>query len=169
LDASLSSPSGRQNRNRDIWYAVVYWAPGDFMARLFKYKFKDGSEFEFGDLTSKALKMLEEVHGDCIYNGWAEFMGVGRPSTLGVIGGSNTRGDGFKTGYNPALGIEIKSPKHYRDELRVRGLQEVGNEKIGGTRKKEKLIDNESLKEMVEKKEISSEAANTVSNIVGDA
>jgi hypothetical protein len=136
--------------------------------KTFLYKFADGAEIESSDMTKAFMDELTEQHGRCIYNGFAEFMGVGRPSTLGVIGGSNTRGDGFKTGYNPALGMDIKSPSHYSAVLKEKGLREVGNESIGSTQKpKSKLIDGETLKEMVDKKEISSEAASTVSNIVG--
>lgn len=134
--------------------------------RQFKYTFSDGAEIETAEMTKAFMSELTEQHGECIYNEYQEFMGVGRPSTLGVIGGSNTRGDGFKTGYNPALGIEVRSPKHFSDELKARGLREVGNEKIGGTKKKSKLVDGETLKEMVEKKEITSESASAVANIV---
>src|SRR5687768_14029591 len=109
------------------------------MTRLFTYRFEDGTEMQTAHMTSNALALCEEHHGPCTYNGWAEFMGVGKPSTIGIIGGANTRGNGFKTGYNPALGIEIKSPRHYRDELKARGFVETGGEKrkeTGGVKSK---------------------------------
>lgn len=37
--------------------------------------------------------------------------------------------DGFKEGYNPALGTYVKSKKHYERLLKQKGLVEIGNEK----------------------------------------
>ncbi len=70
---------------------------------------------------------------------------------MGIIGGSNTRGDGFKTGFNPALGMEIKSPQHYKDVLKEKGMYEVGNEKqVSLGPKKKSMIDDEVIKEVVQ-------------------
>lgn len=116
---------------------------------LFKYTFANGTELELPSLSSEQLLASEAIHGKCVFNGWAEFMGVGKPSCLGVIGGSNTRGTGFKTGYNPALGMEIKSPSHYQQTLKERGLHEVGSERQKDSKRVMKsAIDGETIKEM---------------------
>lgn len=118
------------------------------MTRFFTYRFHNGTEIQSPGLSKSEMEGFTNSFGPCIYNEWAEFMGIGRPSTLGVIGGSNTRGDGFKTGYNPALGMEIKSPGHYQKVLKEKGLQEVGNERITGSKVKQKaVIDDEIIKD----------------------
>jgi hypothetical protein len=99
------------------------------MSRFFTYRFEDGFEYEYPAMTIEWLEGLEEDHGKCIYNGWAEFMGVGQPSRLGVIGGTNTRGDGFRSGYHPGLNMHISGPEHYSRVLKEKGMVEVGNEK----------------------------------------
>lgn len=120
------------------------------MSKLFTYRFADGSEIETTDMTNSFMQELVEQHGKCIYNGFSDFMGVGRPSQVGIIGGANTRGDGFKTGYHPGLGIEIKSPKHFRDELKARGMVEVGNEKQVEKKKQAKVMTDEVIKQAVD-------------------
>jgi hypothetical protein len=96
------------------------------MSRTFLYIFEDGYECEHACLPNMAFEELERLHGDCTYNGWAEFMGVGKRSTMAIIGGANT--GGFRTGYHPGLNMEIKSPSHYKQVLRERGLVETGDE-----------------------------------------
>jgi hypothetical protein len=119
------------------------------MTRTFTYRFEDGFEVENTQMNNADLMLFEDAHGKCTYNGWAEFMGVGQPSRLGVIGGSNTRGDGFKTGYNFALGMEIKSPEHYKKVLREKGMVEVGNESQAGKKRYLKsAIDEEVVSEL---------------------
>jgi hypothetical protein len=119
------------------------------MTRTFTYRFEDGFEVETDAMDKHLLEIGEILHGKCTYNGWAEFMGVGQPSRLGVIGGSNTRGDGFKTGYNFALGMEIKSPEHYRKVLKEKGMVEVGNESQSGKKRYLKsAIDEEVVSEL---------------------
>jgi hypothetical protein len=99
------------------------------MSRLFTYRFEDGFECEVAQMTAANLNWHEVAHGECIYNGWAEFMGVGQPSRLGVVGGTNTRGDGFRSGYHPGLNMHISGPEHYSRVLKEKGMVEVGNEK----------------------------------------
>lgn len=121
--------------------------------KTFLYKFLDGAEIESGAISSGFMKDLVEQHGECIYNGWAKWLGVGEPGAWSgaIQGGSNTRGDGFKTGFNPALGMNIKSVQHYRDELKARGMHEVGNEKQRQHVKKAKTtFDDNDLREIVQ-------------------
>lgn len=122
--------------------------------KTFRYVFSDGHEMEL-EPNNSGKEMIEiycrENNASLVFNGFHEFMGVGRRSTLGVIGGSNTRGDGFKTGYNPALGAEVKSPSHYKALLKEKGLHEVGNEKQKDAKRVMKsLIDAETIKEVKE-------------------
>lgn len=121
------------------------------MSRTFTYRFENDFEIQVPMLDKDELRLLERENGKCTHNGWAVFMGVGEPSRLGVIGGSNTRGDGFRTGYNPALGMEIKSPSHFKQVLKEKGLREVGNEKPStGTKIKKSYIDDEMIKQAVD-------------------
>lgn len=121
------------------------------MNRTFLYRFEDGTEVEHGLMSAPDMNHLIETHGACTYNGWAEFMGVGQPSRLGVIGGSNSRGDAFRTGYNPALGMEIRSPSHFKQVLKEKGLREVGTEKPRDPGvKKKSYISEEIVKQAIE-------------------
>lgn len=121
------------------------------MTRTFTYRFQDGRELEHEKLTQSEMDILKSVHGECTYNGWAEFMGVGQPSRLGVIGGCNTKGDGFRSGWNPALNMHIKGPEHYSQVLKEKGLREVGNEKQRDPGpKKKSYITDEVVKEAVQ-------------------
>jgi hypothetical protein len=118
--------------------------------RTFKYVFKDGAEIEASEMTNSFMRELIEQHGECLRNGFHEFMGVGQRSTLGVIGGSNTRGDGFKTGYHYGLGMDIKSPQHYKDVLKEKGMHEVGNSTQKDTFKRKSVIDDKAVKEIID-------------------
>lgn len=119
--------------------------------KTFKYKFADGAEIESGDMTKSFMSELVEQHGRCIHNEFQDFMGVGRPSVLGVIGGSNTRGDGFKTGFHPGLNMEIKSPQHYKNVLKEKGMHEIGNERQRkDTVKAKTTFDDTAIKEIVD-------------------
>jgi hypothetical protein len=120
------------------------------MTRTFTYCFHDGTEIEFERMDKHTLEHMERMHGDCTYNGWAEFMGVGQKSKLGIIGGAHTKGDGFKTGWNAALGMEIKSPEHYRRTLKEKGLVEVGNEKRRDVAPKKTGLPEEIIKQAVD-------------------
>jgi hypothetical protein len=126
------------------------------MTRTFIYRFENckfnGEEIsvESEALGLEALAHMESQFGKCTYNGWAEFMGVGKPSRLGVIGGAHTKGDGFKTGWNPALGMEIRSPEHYRRTLKEKGLVEVGNEKRRDVAPKKTGLPEEIIKQAVD-------------------
>lgn len=120
------------------------------MSRTFTYRFEDGHEEEASGFTESAFALMQLQHGKCTYNGWAEFMGVGKPSTIGIIGGAHTKGDGFRTGWNPALGCEIRSPSHFKQVLKEKGLVEVGNEKSKPAAPiKKSYIDEEVIKEAV--------------------
>lgn len=121
------------------------------MSKQFTYRFSDNSEIyrEATKETMEEIRRIESEQGiELVYNGFEEFMGVGRPSTVAIIGGSNTRGDGFKTGWNAALGMEIKTPSHYKQVLREKGLREVGNEKpTAKIKKKDNTIAETVVKE----------------------
>lgn len=99
------------------------------MARTFTYRFEDEFELSVPEMRASDLSFLESIHGKCTYNGWAEFMGVGRPSNIAIIGGANTRGDGFKSGWHPGLNMHIGGPEHYSKVLKEKNLVEVGNER----------------------------------------
>ena len=38
--------------------------------------------------------------------------------------------DGFKSGWNPALGLYVRGKKHFGEILREKGLTEIGKEKV---------------------------------------
>lgn len=101
------------------------------MTRKFTYRFEDGNAFELTaeEMDAECMKNAIKTHGECTYNGWAEFMGIGKPSTLGVIGGTNTRGDGFRSGWHPGLKMHIGGPDHYSRVLKEKGMVEIGNER----------------------------------------
>lgn len=120
------------------------------MTRTFTYRFEDGTECEMVSMPKSLMDDLEKRHGKCTYNGWAEFMGVGQPSRLGIIGGSNTKGDGFKTGWNPALGMEIRSPEHHKRVLKEKGLVEIGNERPRDAAPKKRGLTDEIIKDAVD-------------------
>jgi hypothetical protein len=120
------------------------------VSRTFTYRFENGQSLESEALNLNRLATYEEEFGKCTYNGWAEFMGVGQKSKLGIIGGAHTKGDGFKTGWNTALGMEIKSPEHYRRTLKEKGLVEVGNEKRKDSAPKKTGLPEEIIKQAVE-------------------
>lgn len=118
------------------------------MSRTFTYRFEDGHEVTCESIDRANMLYMEAHHGKCTYNGWAEFMGVGKPSRLGVIGGVNTRGDGFKSGYHPGLNMHISGPAHYARVLQERGMHEVGNEKQSHSRIIKSSIDEEVIGEL---------------------
>jgi hypothetical protein len=123
------------------------------MSRTFLYRFEDGFEVERPVIETNAeMYALTDEHGACTYNGWQDFMGFGKPGIgLCIIGGANSRGDAFRTGYNPALGMEIKSPAHYKQVLKEKGLREVGNEKQKSAPvKKKSYVDDEIIKQAVD-------------------
>jgi hypothetical protein len=76
-------------------------------------------------------------------------MGVGLPSKVGVIGGINTRGDGFKSGYHPGLNMHISGPAHYAKVLKEKGMHEVGNERQKDKKRMmDSVIDESVIKEL---------------------
>lgn len=119
--------------------------------RLFTYRFEDGHEIEALCLEPDDIADLELQHGDCIFNGWDEFMGIGKPSRMAITGGANSRGDAFRTGWHPGLGMEIKSQSHYNKVLKERGLREVGNEKQSSkSSAKKSYVDDDIIKMAVD-------------------
>lgn len=115
------------------------------MARKFSYKFENGFEVDHENMSAVELLNLENEHGKCTFNGWAEFMGVGKKSTLGVIGGTNSKGDAFKSGWHPGLGMHIGGPAHYSKVLKEKGMVEVGNEKRKDAAPQRKSYINEEI------------------------
>lgn len=122
--------------------------------RTFLYKFSDGSEMyrEANKETILEIAEYEREHGvKLTYDGFQDFMGVGQKSQLGIIGGTNGRGDGFKSGWHPGLKMHIGGPAHYQKVLKEKGMVEVGNErqKDQGPKKKS-YISEEIVKDAID-------------------
>lgn len=117
------------------------------MSKVFTYRFSDGAEIETSDMTNAFMAELIEQHGACVYNGFRDQL----ESLQLLRANSHSRGDGFKPGFHPGLGIEIRSNEQYQRELKARGLVEVGNEKQKEKKKDFKVITEEVLKDAVDK------------------
>lgn len=117
------------------------------MSRVFTYRFADGAEIEVADMTNAFLAELKEQHGDCVYNGFTDQL----ESLQLLRANSHSRGDGFKPGFHPALGMEIRTNGQYQAELKARGLREVGNEKQNYKKKEMKVFSEEIIKDAIDK------------------
>ena len=114
--------------------------------KLFKYVFADGAEIETSDMTNAFMSELVAIHGKCIFNGFRDQL-----ETLHLLrANSHSRGDGFKPGYHPGLGMEIRSHEQYQKELKSRGLVEVGNEKRKEEKVDTKVFTEDIIKEAVQ-------------------
>jgi hypothetical protein len=113
--------------------------------KLFTYIFADESIHELPSLTSNELYELKEKHGDLVFNGFMDQ--VGSQSLLRA--NSHSRGDGFKPGFHPALGMEIRSNEQYQRVLKEKGMVEVGNERQRDTVKKKTNFTEEVIKDAV--------------------
>ena len=56
----------------------------------------------------------------------------------------------FEPYFNVGLGVWIRSRKHYKDELRARGMEEIGNEYVKP--KSHEEIANEHYKDLEQRK-----------------
>lgn len=52
--------------------------------------------------------------------------------------------DGFQEGWNPALGMYIKSKDHFKRVLKERGLVEIGNEQVSSHEEDVRRIEKEN-------------------------
>lgn len=114
--------------------------------KSFLYKFADGAEIETDSMTSAFLAELKEQHGACVYNGYTDQL----ESLTLLRANSHSRGDGFKPGWHPALGMEIRTNEQYQKELKARGMREVGNEKQEYKKKETKMFNDEFIKHAVD-------------------
>jgi hypothetical protein len=105
----------------------------------FLYRFQDGTELEIAGMTNAMLANLKSLHGELTFNGFTDQL-----ASLQLLrANSHTRGDGFKPGFHPGLGMEIRTNGQYQAILKEKGMVEVGREKqkdapiakpdIGGT------------------------------------
>lgn len=101
--------------------------------KLFKYLFTDGHEIECESLSGADYSDLQDKHGKCLFNGFRDQL----ESLTLLRANSHTTGDGFKPGFHPALGMEIRTNGQYQQVLRERGMVEVGNEKSTEHKKKQ--------------------------------
>ncbi len=115
--------------------------------KAFLYRFADGAEIETSDMTSAFLAELKEQHGECIFNGFTDQL----ESLTLLRANSHSRGDGFRPGWHPALGMEIRTNGQYQEELKARGLREVGNEKQNHKKKEMKVFSEEIIKDAIDK------------------
>lgn len=77
--------------------------------------------------TNAAMDIMRqyEQDNDCkmIFNGFFD-----QVSSLQLLrANSHTRGDGFKPGFHPGLGMEIRTNGQYQEVLKEKGMVEVGN------------------------------------------
>lgn len=96
--------------------------------KTFIYRFSDGSEInrEPTRATMDEIAEIEREQGiKLIYNGFTDQL----ESLQLLRANSHSRGDGFKPGYQPALGIHVSSHEQFQAELKERGLVEVGRER----------------------------------------
>lgn len=94
--------------------------------KKFTYRFSDGHEMEM-ESTNAAMDIMRqyEQENDCkmIFNGFFD-----QVSSLQLLrANSHTRGDGFKPGFHPGLGMEIRTNGQYQEVLKEKGMVEVGN------------------------------------------
>lgn len=117
------------------------------MSKLFTYRFADGSEIETADMTNAFMAELTDLHGKCIYNGWRDQV---ESIQLLRTNSHKAKTDGFQPGWHPALGMEIRTNGQYQEELKKRGLREVGNEKQVEKKKEMKVFTDETIKEVID-------------------
>lgn len=117
------------------------------MSKTFLYKFADGAEIEVADMTSAFLAELKGQHGDCVYNGFTDQL-----ESLQLLRANSHKAktDGFQPGWHPALGMEIRTNGQYQEELKKRGMREVGNEKQDYKKKETKIFTEDIIKEAVD-------------------
>lgn len=98
--------------------------------------------------TSENLELMEARHGLCLHNGYrAHLEGL----TLLRANSHKAKTDGFKPGYHPALGIEIRTHEHYQRELKARGLVEVGNDRQEYKKQDSRVITDDVIKDAIDK------------------
>lgn len=107
--------------------AIVHRYSANSPKIQYEYKFKDGTVAVFNEIQAK---MYEQSYDTKIHSG----------------GPMNYLKRDIYSGFNPGLGVDVRSKTHYKDELKKRGLIEVGNEKVEQKRiskDKEYLSDTE--------------------------
>jgi hypothetical protein len=117
--------------------------------KTFLYKFSDGSEI-YREPTRATMDEIEQICAEqgikLIYNGFTDQL-----NSLHLLrANSHSSGDGFKPGYQPALGIHVSSHEQFQSELKQRGLVEVGREKQSDAPKvKSSVFTEDVIKEAV--------------------
>jgi hypothetical protein len=92
--------------------------------KQFLYRFEDGTELQIAGMTNALLNELRSRHGSLTFNGFTDQL-----TSLHLLrANSHSRGDGFKPGFHPGLGIEIRSNEQYQRILKEKGMVEVGKE-----------------------------------------
>lgn len=104
-------------------------------------------EMESSNAAMEIMRRYEQDN-DCkmIFNGFFDQI-----SSLQLLrANSHTRGDGFKPGFHPGLGMEIRTNGQYQSILREKGMVEVGNEKQKNPlQKKRSTFTEEIIKDAV--------------------
>lgn len=118
------------------------------MNRSFLYRFSDGAEIETADMTSAFMAELKEQHGECVYNGFRDQL---ESLTLLRANSHKAKTDGFQPGWHPGLNMEIRTNGQYQEELKKRGMREVGNEKQPDKKISTKVFTEEIIKDAIDK------------------
>lgn len=118
--------------------------------KLFTYRFSDGMEIyrEPTKATMLEIAEIEKAHGNkLIFNGFTDQL---ESLTLLRANSHKAKTDGFQPGWHPALGMEIRTNGQYQEELKKRGMREVGNDKQEYKKKETKMFTDEVIKEAVD-------------------
>lgn len=115
---------------------------------LFLYKFSDGMEIlrEATRATMDEIAEIEREHCTVlVFNGFRDQL----ESLQLLRANSHSRGDGFKPGWHPGLGMEIRTNGQYQQVLREKGMIEVGNESQSRKKSASSLFTDEIIKDAI--------------------
>jgi hypothetical protein len=118
------------------------------MSKQFLYRFSDDSEItrEPTNATMDEIREIEKLQGiKLIYNGYVDQL---QSLTLLRANSHKKKTDGFQPGWHPGLGMEIRTNNQYQEELKKRGMVEIGNEKQKVRTEKKGAFDEETMREI---------------------
>lgn len=118
--------------------------------KLFTYRFSDGMEIQREPTKATMLEIaqIEKDFGNkLVFNGFTDQL---ESLTLLRANSHKAKTDGFQPGWHPALGMEIRTNGQYQEELKKRGMREIGNEKQVEQKTSTKVFTEEIIKEVID-------------------
>jgi len=115
--------------------------------KKYLYIFSDGTKHQMPSKGGEVELYMAKHNVECVYSGYLSKLKTIKP----LRGNSHNRNGGFTPGYNPGLGKYIGSYAQHKEELKKRGLEEMGTE----SQKQKKIdhnpiFDDEVIRELVQ-------------------